>query len=219
VKSNKNSAIGQTSCVEGSPEYVPHKGAFTASMCGGVLFYSPDITIKGNETNVFGGKGPYWRPVYDVGPCTGVSYFSITDDDRFLILPISGIESPKSIDAAGSIDFDRDYPREHSRRLLTVDIRPLLAKGLANTNETKIACDYPEADASRVANTSLGIAAKRKDKSGGVSGRFNVLHHNNEALDCPRIRGVIGQFETGPNGVGEATTMSSNTSQDRKSVV
>jgi hypothetical protein len=162
---------------------------------------------------VFGGKGPYWRAVYDVGPCTGVSYFTISDDDRFLVLPISGIESPKSIDAAGSIDFDRDYPREHSRRLLTVDIRPLIAKGKADTASTQIACDYPEADPSRTANTSLGIKAKRADLSGGVSGVFNVLKHNNEADDCPRIRGAIGQFETGPNGVGAATTASSNTSQ------
>ncbi|MDB5969727.1 MAG: hypothetical protein JWQ90_2177 [Hydrocarboniphaga sp.] len=201
------------SCSEGDADYVPHKGAFSASMCGGVLFYSPDISIRGDEANVFGGKGPYWRAVYDVGPCSGVSYFTIADDDRFLVLPVSGIESPKSIDAAGSIDFDRDYPREHSRRVLTVDIRPLLAKGTASTATTSIACDFPEADASRTANTTLGTAAKRADLSGGVSAAFNVLHHNNEADDCPRVRGAIGQFETGPNGVGLATTASSNTSQ------
>lgn len=213
VQANAASTKTALSCQEGDANYVPHKGAFSASMCGGVLFYSPDITISGKDDNVFGVKGPYWRAVYDVGPCSGVSYFSITDDDRFLVLPISGIESPKAIDAAGSIDFDRDYPREHSRRVLTVDIRPLLAKGTANTATTKIACDYPEADPSRVANTSLGIRASRADQSGGVSNKFNVLKHNNEADDCPRIRGAIGQFETGPNGEGAITSASSNTSQ------
>ncbi|MFX8652913.1 hypothetical protein ABTM19_19520, partial [Acinetobacter baumannii] len=96
---------------------VPHDGAFAGAMCGGTLFYSPDITIRGDQPNAFGGKGPYWRAVYDVGPCTGVSYFSLTDDDRFLIQPISGIESPASIDLDGAVEFDRDYPREHSRRL------------------------------------------------------------------------------------------------------
>jgi hypothetical protein len=213
VAANASSSKTAASCSEGASDYVPHKGAFSASMCGGVLFYSPDVTVRGDAANAFGGKGPYWRAVYDVGPCSGVSYFSITDDDRFMVLPVSGIESPKSIDAAGSIDFDRDYPREHSRRVLTVDIRPLLAKGTANTKASAIACDFPEADASRTANTTLGTKAKRADLSGGVSGKFNVLHHNNEADDCPRVRGAIGQFETGPTGVGLATTASSNTSQ------
>ncbi|WP_157623119.1 hypothetical protein [Solimonas soli] len=213
VAANAASTKTADSCSEGSADYVPHKGAFAASMCGGVLYYSPDLTISGDETNVFGGKGPYWRAVYDAGPCTGVGYFQLTDDDRFLILPISGIESPKSIDAAGSIDFDRDYPREHSRRILTLDVRPLFAKGTAGTVATAIACDFPEADPSRTANTSLGIKARRADLSGGVSAAFNVLKHNNEADDCPRIRGAIGQFETGPTGVGLATTASSNVSQ------
>ncbi|MGQ0699197.1 MAG: hypothetical protein ACT4PZ_13250 [Panacagrimonas sp.] len=213
VTANNTSPISATDCAEGDPDYVPHDGAFTAAMCGGVLFYSPDITIAGNQPNAFGGLGPYWRAVYDVGPCTGVSYFTISDDDRFLIQPVSGIESPASIDPAGSADFDRDYPREHSRRLLTVDIRPLLSKGRADTEATKIECDYPEADASRKANTSLGVAALRADLSGGVTGQFNILKHNNEADDCPRIRGAIGQFETGPHGVGLPTTASNNSSQ------
>ncbi len=213
VAANASSTKSAASCTEGSADYVPHKGAFTASMCGGVLFYSPDVSIRGDATNVYGGKGPYWRAIYDVGPCSGVSYFSITDDDRFLIQPISGIESPQTIDAAGSKDFDRDYPREHSRRVLTVDIRPLLAKGTASTATTKLQCDYPQANPARNANTSLGIAASRADQSGGVSAAFNVLKHNNEADDCPRIRGAIGQFETGPNGSGLQTTLSSNVSQ------
>ncbi|MGQ0503051.1 MAG: hypothetical protein ACT4P0_10680 [Panacagrimonas sp.] len=212
VTANNASAISATDCAEGDPGYVPHDGAFTAAMCGGVLFYSPDITIRGDERNAYGGLGPYWRAVYDVGPCTGVSYFTISDDDRFLIQPISGIESPKSIDPAGS-GFDRDYPREHSRRLLTVDIRPLLAKGKANTESSRLECDYPAANASREANTSLGLSATRADLSGGVTGDFNVLRHNNEADDCPRIRGAIGQFETGPHGAGLPTTASNNTSQ------
>lgn len=209
VAANVNSSV----TVSGAGTRIPHDGAFTAAMCGGTVFYSPDITIAGNEFNVFGGKGPYWRAVYDVGPCTGVSYFSITDDDRFLILPISGIESPATIDPNGAVEFDRDYPREHSRRVLTLDIRPLLAKGKANTPQTAIACDYPPNDPSNKWNTSLGKAATRADLSGGISGKFNILKHNNEADDCPRVRGAIGQFETGPTGVGAATTVSSNTSQ------
>ncbi len=213
LAANAASTVTTTSAAPGSPNYIPHDGAFSAAMCGGVLYYSPDITLDGNTTNVFGGKGPYWRAIYDVGPCTGVSYFNLTDDDRFLILPISGIESPASIDADGAAEFDRDYPREHSRRVLTVDIRPLLAKGHADTPATAIQCDFEPPVAGRTANTSLGLAATRPDNSGGVSGAFNILKHNNEADDCPRIRGAIGQFETGPLGTGLATTESSNTSE------
>ncbi|SEQ39865.1 hypothetical protein SAMN04488038_10654 [Solimonas aquatica] len=204
--------VSVSSAVKGSPNYVPHDGAFAAAMCGGTVFYSPDITISGDQYNVFGGKGPYWRAVYDVGPCTGVSYFSLTDDDRFLIVPISGIESPGSIDPNGAVEFDRDYPREHSRRVLTLDVRPLIAKGHADTPATAIACDFPAPSASNKFNTTLGTRATRADLSGGISGKFNILKHNNEADDCPRVRGAIGQFETGPTGVGAATTVSSNVS-------
>ncbi len=211
VAANERSEITVADCKPGDANYVPHDGAFSASMCGGVLYYTPDITIAGNVQNVLGGYGPYWRAVYDVGPCTGVSYFTLSDDDRFLIQPVSGIESPAEIDPAGSADFDRDYPRQHSRRLLTVDIRPLLAKGRADTAETRIQCDFPPADASRPANTSLGTRATRSNANAGHSAPFNILKHNNEADDCPRIRGAIGQFETGPHGEGLPTTLTSNT--------
>jgi hypothetical protein len=210
VAANSASTVTVNSCTEGDANYVPHNGAFSAAMCGGTLFYSPDITVPGNQVNPFGGQGPYWRAVYDVGPCTGVSYFNLTDDDRWLLLPISGIESPGSIDPDGAVEFDRDYPREHSRRVLTVDIRPLLAKGHADVAGATIACDFPPSNASNANNTTLGTVASRADNSGGLTAKFNILKHNNEADDCPRIRGAIGQFETGPNGVGLATTESSN---------
>ncbi len=213
IAANAASNVSAATCGKTSTAYVPHDGAFAAAMCGGVLFYSPDITVAGDKTNVFGGKGPYWRAVYDVGPCTGVSYFNLTDDDRLMVLPISGIESPASIDPDGAVEFDRDYPREHSRRVLTVDIRPLLAKGHADTAATAIQCDFEAADAARTANTTLGLPATRADLSGGISGKFNILKHNNEAADCPRVRGAIGQFETGVTGVGAATTLTSNVTQ------
>ena len=97
--------------------------------------------------------------------------------------------------------------------MLTIDIRPLLAKGRANTPETAIKCDFPAPDRSRASKSSLGTWAQRADLSGGISGKFNILKHNNEADDCPRVRGVVGQFEDGPTGVGGQTTLSSNTTQ------
>jgi len=98
-----------------------HKGAFTASMQGGTLFYSPDITAP----------SPVFREVYDVGPGAGASLFIVTADDRYLILPVAGILSP------GDPNYDRDYRGEHSRRLVALDIQRLLAAG------PWIECDAP----------------------------------------------------------------------------
>ncbi|MBV9814251.1 MAG: hypothetical protein JO229_00710 [Alphaproteobacteria bacterium] len=83
-----------------------HRGVFTASMMGGALFYSPDITVP----------SPVFREVYDIGPGAGAAFFVITPDDRYLLLPVAGILSP------GDPNFDRDYRGEHSRRLLALDI-------------------------------------------------------------------------------------------------
>jgi len=88
-----------------------HRGAFTASMCGGTLFYSPDVTVD----------NPVFTEVYDFGGCTGASIFAITQDDHHLIIPISGIRAPG--DEEG---FD---PKENARRIVQLDITPLLAAG------------------------------------------------------------------------------------------
>jgi hypothetical protein len=98
-----------------------HRGVFTASMMGGTLFYSPDIT----------GPSPVVREVYDIGPAAGAGIFDITPDDRYLILAVSGVLSP------GDPNFDRDYRGEHSRCLLAFDIRRLLAAG------QRVECDAP----------------------------------------------------------------------------
>lgn len=122
-----------------------HRGAFTASMMGGTLFYSPDITAP----------SPVFREIYDVGPGAGASLFIITADDRYLVLPVAGILSP------GDPNYNRDYPGEHSRRLVALDIRRLLAAG------SQVECDAP-----RVVI--------------GPDGFTNtILGHNNGAADCP----------------------------------
>lgn len=48
VGANSGSNIGVASCTSGDSNYIPHDGAFSAAMCGGTLFYSPDITIAGD---------------------------------------------------------------------------------------------------------------------------------------------------------------------------
>lgn len=124
-----------------------HKGAFTASMCGGVLFYASDITSA----------NPQFKQVFDAGPCTGASVFKITKNDRFLLIPVAGIQSP------GDPLYNRDYPGEHSRRVIVLDIRPLTRKGNA-----PIDCGAPS-----VIN----------DPVTGFTTSF--VGHNNGASDCP----------------------------------
>lgn len=122
-----------------------HKGAFVASMSGGVLFYAPDVTVP----------HPVFTEVYDFGPSTGASVFTIDRDDRYLILSVAGMRSP------GDPKFNRDYPGEHSRRVVVLDIRRLLAAG------TTLQCGPPQ-----VRNGSDGFTTK-------------LLGRNNRASDCP----------------------------------
>ncbi len=98
-----------------------HRGAFAASMCGGVLYYSADVTVA----------NPVFKEVFDFGPCAGASVFTITPDDKYLIIPIAGIESPGDpIYNAGLHNYDR--------RVVQLDIQKLLSAG------TGFACDAPE---------------------------------------------------------------------------
>lgn len=125
-----------------------NKGAFTASMCGGALFYTSDITAP----------NPVFTQVYDAGPCTGMSLLEITEDDHFLILPVSGIQSP------GDPVFNRDYPGEHSRRVIVLDILSLTLG-----RSRPIRCGPPPV----INDPNTGLTV-------GFSG------HNNGASDCPR---------------------------------
>lgn len=128
-----------------------HKGAFVASMCGGAIFYTPDITAA----------NPEFKEVYDFGPCTGASVFTITRDDNHLIIPVAGVQSP------GDPKFDRDYPGEHARRVVVLDIRRLLQA------KNNIKCGPPA-----VTNGPDGFTT-------GFTG------HNNGAADCPVEVGMV----------------------------
>lgn len=87
------------------------KGAFTASMSGGALFYSADVTVE----------NPVFKQVYDFGGSAGVSVFSITSDDKYIVLPISGIRSPEEGAA-----FD---PNRNARKIVQLDLTPLINAG------------------------------------------------------------------------------------------
>ncbi|HHH45317.1 MAG TPA: hypothetical protein ENK49_14385 [Gammaproteobacteria bacterium] len=162
-------AAWKTNCT-GGPSDDPgckgkqHKGGFVASMCGGTLFYIEDMTTWQN------GQTPNIHAVYDTGPCTGVSVFFLTQDDTYLIAPISGIITP------GQPLYNRDYPFEHSRRVVAWDVRPLV-------NDTDgIQCDYPSASTNTYSDAK-GFA----HRFDGSATTIYAGARNNGASDCPVI--------------------------------
>lgn len=120
-------------------------------MCGGTLYYTPDITVA---NRVF-------HEVYDFDLRTGASVFTLTPDDKFLILPIGGIQSP------GDPIYDRDYSDEHSWRVLVLDLRPLVNAGSSAKWAPPTVINGPD----------------------GYTTSF--IGHNNNAPDCPVESGVV----------------------------
>src|SRR5262249_2230917 len=80
---------------------------------------------------------------------------------RFLVQPIQGVLSPSEA------SFNRDYPGEHSRRVIVLDIQKLLRAG------TLAKCDAPPVD-----TDANGIITK-------------ITARNNGAEDCPTVTGTL----------------------------
>lgn len=163
------------------------KGAFVASMCGGALYYSPDITRA----------KPEFRLVYDFGACTGASVFTITQDDGFIFMPISGIQ------ADGDPIHDRDYAGEHNRRIAVLDIRKLLRAG------NRYQCNAAPAAAWA---TDAGVKTPLgEDLTTGPSGlvyrnRGDMFHGsvfwpNNGKHDCPQLVDQVDYSGPGEDGL------------------
>ena len=110
--------------MEGTVTNLPnHKGAFSESMCGGVIYYTPDITVA----------NPTWREVFDDtsaskvvqpvlsegGGCDGGGWIQTSLDDKYLYHAVIGRN-------AGALDdFDKGVPK----MVYTLDIQKLLAAG------------------------------------------------------------------------------------------
>lgn len=160
------------------------KGAFVASMCGGSIYYSGDISVA----------KPEFRLVYDFGTCVGASVFTLTKDDNFMFLPISGIQ------VSGDPTHDRDYQGEHDRRIAVLDLRPLMAKGNDMSNvECNMSPDYawanvpysvaqaiPDLMSPLGQGVTLGAGIFPYNQPGDANdgGRY---WPNNSASDCPLL--------------------------------
>jgi len=110
--------------MEGTVTNLPkHKGAFASSMCGGVIYYTPNITKD----------KPVWREVFDdtaaakrLNPnltegagCDGGGWVQTSGDDRFLYHAVIG-RNPGSLSAA-----DPGSPK----MVYALNIQKLLASG------------------------------------------------------------------------------------------
>lgn len=104
-----------------------HKGAFASSMCGGVIYYTPDLTDP----------SPKWREVWDVttstrslqpqvgegGGCMGSGWVQTSPDDKYLYQAVIG----RGPGATGPTD------NGGAKQVYMLDIRKLLAAGADTT--------------------------------------------------------------------------------------
>jgi hypothetical protein len=163
-----------------------HKGMFAASMCGGALYYSSDITVI----------NPKFKLVYDFGACTGASVFTITQDDNYIIMPVSGIQKE------GDPIHDRDYAGEHNSRMAVLDIRKLLSEG----NSYKCNAAPAAAWNNTGATTPLG-QSETVGPSGIVYHNSGDLHNggvfwpNNGKSDCPKLVDQVDFSVPGEDGM------------------
>ncbi len=103
-----------------------HKGAFASSSCGGVIYYTPDVTAK----------RPVWREVWDAtastrsnfpqfrgdGGCSGASWVQASLDDTYLFHIVIGA-GPGSPASRSTED----------KQVYALDIRKLLEAGTNTT--------------------------------------------------------------------------------------
>lgn len=162
------------------------KGAFVASMNGGVLYYSADITVA----------KPVFKIVYDFGACTGASVFTITQDDKHLILPVSGMQM------AGDPVFERDYSGQHEARIAVLDIKGLLNAG------TNFKCDMAPASAWNNTGPDSPLGQPETQGPAGLVYRNRgdmmdggVVWPNNGAKDCPKLVDQVNLSGVGEDGI------------------
>jgi hypothetical protein len=108
-----------------------HRGVFSSAMCGGAIYYTPDITVP----------NPEWREVWDVTAyssfhqpdlargdgCSGSSWIQISPDDKYLFNAVIG-RGPGSTSITGS---------DVVKQVYMLDISKLLAAGNNTTCEIK----------------------------------------------------------------------------------
>lgn len=156
-----------------------HTGMFVASMGGGAIYYSHDITAP----------KPEFQLVYDFGPGAGPSVFFVSADDRYLVVPKGAMISPGMQDANGEL-YNRDYPTEHDREVVVLDIsqltsgnqRPLCraAPSSAFAQDGK-----PQAGSGASTTTGPNPSVAPHSEHVAIGSGASRFWPNNAASDCP----------------------------------
>lgn len=156
-----------------------HTGMFVASMGGGAIYYTHDVTAP----------QPEFQLVYDFGPGAGPSVFFVSADDRHLVIPKGAMISPGMNDANGSL-YNRDYPSEHDREVVVLDIGRLVAgnhRPLCRAAPSFLFSNTGQPQAGSGLKTTVGpnwLAPPRLDQL--ITDPFpSRFWPNNGAPDCP----------------------------------
>jgi len=108
-----------------------HRGAFISAMCGGALYYTPDITdpspVFREVWDVTAYSGFHWPQFARGDGCSGSSWIQVSPDDRYLFNAVIG-RGPGSISLTGS---------DVVKQVFMLDIRKIVAAGNNTTCEIK----------------------------------------------------------------------------------
>ena len=154
--------------MEGAKTYAPSKGMFSGSMCGGGIFFLPDVTnVQPDsssqwkqvwddgmaEIQVDGPRHPWCRPVpgYEPGACAGGAWHQVSPDNRFMFRAVGG-RNPGSTNT-----YDNGTPK----MIYVINIEKLVASAADGDVDCSI-----------------------------DSGRELGQGHGDEA-DCPTLAGVL----------------------------
>lgn len=142
-----------------------HRGAFASSMCGGAIFYTPDVTVA----------APVWSQVFDatvaargldanaprVQGCAGAGWLQTSPDDSLLFQAVIG-RSPGTNGPS-----DPGAPK----MIYAIDIRDLVAFDPAAWTGDECAIDTPpevfDGGAEAICPTLAGVYAMDDVSSGG----------------------------------------------------
>jgi len=159
-----------------------HRGVFSSAMCGGAIYYTPDITVP----------DPQWREVWDVTAystfhqpslargdgCAGSSWIQVSPDDKYLFNAVIGRGTASSSYTGSDV----------VKQVFMLDVSKLLAAGNHPTCEIKTLRDATHGGAQPDCPTMSDSLTVTDTTSGGPHW------------------GAMDNFALGPDGFYHETT-------------